>query len=771
MEKPRPVSEVTEMYDTDFEDDLDDEIDDNESEFEEFAADYEFQSNEGRRSQTTISTFEEVSTPHSSRRIHFDIRAEVTKPVEGPRGPHLFRSSQASSVDFTFEYALQLSPLSPKEPERTNTAFSSDRTITTITGLTPSPEAAIERGQRLETPDPELDWDDVHVWTTQQVSIWMCKSCIDYNIIEQFETNDINGAVLMDMQFEDLKELGIQSFGKRHTLWNQICALRGGEGRVSPVATPFQDIDGPCSLPRSDSVPGRLRSQDSCGDFSSGKDDCVTPGGAKRRHGRKHRRRHNGDAITPAESVSIVAIEQLLPKPHKCAKGERCSKWRKQQRQFKRLQEEHGFPISPDKGGHIYISGDPGNALTAPNIVDDVHRPTSEAMPSVVASSDLLGPSLTPEFALEEGLVQKVQERDPQDNVRKFLALQHVEPPNMVPQTPIEGPPSSKFEMFPPQPTGLQPLPHMLQSLPKLTIPRSSSAQPAMATPNGCHSAIDMSTIDAIYSAHFGVMSPNRYGTPCSEMDVPTSAFQLGPVARETTQSVPPDMHFRSPIARTGSRADWRRPSFALPRVNEHEVFSPARDNDQLSTMQPSNSMPIDTNGEHKTTPITLDGEESSPYPGASHAGWMKKRKTKLLRHEWNDQHVRLHGTALSMHPTSSPTSVPLDTLNIDEYAVACSSLASNSKLAAKLKALRIVSGAGKKDGADAAAFSFQLVPSGKDGEEQSVVRRAVAGGKTHHFAVRSRDERIDWMRELMLAKALQAKRDGFEVEVNGNAI
>ncbi|KAJ2988669.1 hypothetical protein NUW58_g3855 [Xylaria curta] len=35
--------------------------------------------------------------------------------------------------------------------------------------------------------------------------------------------------------------------------------------------------------------------------------------------------------------------------------------------------------------------------------------------------------------------------------------------------------------------------------------------------------------------------------------------------------------------------------------------------------------------------------------------------------------------------------------------------------------------------------------------------------GKTHHFAVRSRDERIDWMRELMLAKALKQKGEGFE--------
>ena len=45
------------------------------------------------------------------------------------------------------------------------------------------------------------------------------------------------------------------------------------------------------------------------------------------------------------------------------------------------------------------------------------------------------------------------------------------------------------------------------------------------------------------------------------------------------------------------------------------------------------------------------------------------------------------------------------------------------------------------------------------------------ATGKTHHFAVKSRDERIDWMRELMLAKAKQQKADGCEINVNGNLI
>ena len=48
---------------------------------------------------------------------------------------------------------------------------------------------------------------------------------------------------------------------------------------------------------------------------------------------------------------------------------------------------------------------------------------------------------------------------------------------------------------------------------------------------------------------------------------------------------------------------------------------------------------------------------------------------------------------------------------------------------------------------------------------------RNTASGKTHHFAVKTRDERIDWMRELMLAKALKQKNEGYEINVNGNMI
>lgn len=113
------------------------------------------------------------------------------------------------------------------------------------------------------------------------------------------------------------------------------------------------------------------------------------------------------------------------------------------------------------------------------------------------------------------------------------------------------------------------------------------------------------------------------------------------------------------------------------------------------------------------------------------------------------------------MHRDSVDAAV-LESIDVDEYAVACSSLASN-KLGAAFKSLKL---SGKKKEGDAAAFSFQLVPAA---EKKGMLNAAT--GKTHHFAVKSRDDRIDWMRELMLAKALKQKADGCEVNINGSMI
>jgi hypothetical protein len=158
----------------------------------------------------------------------------------------------------------------------------------------------------------------------------------------------------------------------------------------------------------------------------------------------------------------------------------------------------------------------------------------------------------------------------------------------------------------------------------------------------------------------------------------------------------------------------------------------------------------------------------------------MKKRKTRLLRHEWHDGYFTLKGTRLNMHKDAQKLDRTLEYVDIDDYAIACSSAASTSKLSAAFKAVHISHNREKSD--PVGAFSFQLIPQGKDGarlrkrdssiHSSGVPVEGVNGtGKTHHFAVKSRDDRIDWMRELMLAKALRQKGEGFEVSVNGSMI
>ena len=275
-----------------------------------------------------------------------------------------------------------------------------------------------------------------------------------------------------------------------------------------------------------------------------------------------------------------------------------------------------------------------------------------------------------------------------------------------------------------------------------------------------------------------------RLGTPASEMDVPYMAAPMAPpVSRDASQSVPPNMQFNQPVRLSGShsrtgKADWRRPSMTLPAVKEGEVLA-AQQQHRQSSAPHSNKSSHELSRSGSTTVHrrrTLDPAKDDPEtkhfgygPDCSHAGWMRKRRTKLLRHEWQDAHFRLKGTQLAMHENARLSSQAKETINVDNYAVACSNAPANSKLSAAMKVFNIKSDDKKDAKKDATAFAFQLVPTaGKNNGAMS--RAGAATGKTHHFAVNTKDERIDWMRELMLAKALQQKGKGYEVEVNGVA-
>jgi len=790
----RPLSEATEFLDTDFEDGSEFEGEDDYSpkgSFESVGADRaphvahvtltNVQEDSRRRSQTTISSYDEAQTPSSNRGSQQPFEIRFRPAVEGPRGPHLFRSSQASS-ELSYDYALQMSPLLPKQPPpRTETAFSEE----TVTPIVQTRDEDFSIAAALAQPlidnhNPE-SW--FRCWSTQQVIDWMYSAGVDASVIECFEVHDVNGNVLLDLEFEDLKELDIQSFGKRHQLWSAICDLRGEHPAFSPQPTPFEDISRPCTrnTRRSPS-----RNRDACETPIGDDADLVSPATGKKRRGRKLPK--HLDVITPAESVSIVAIEQLLPKPHKCAKGERCAKWRKQQRELKQLHEENGlgrFPISPTKGGRIFVHGDPGNAQTALNIVpnvrkpaEDPFRPQSDAIPSIVASSDLLGPGQLPEFALHPDILGQLDKRDPQDNVRQFLNFQHMQSPLAPEDDRSMSPPpelirsnsdpivrSESVPLFPEHhhqaypslqpPRHMMPTPHGgLKQLPKLDIPRSATAGPCI------NSAIPASAASICRSITASPTQIYRLGTPASEVDVPMTAFPVGPIERDTSHSVPPNMQFRQP-ARSLSRAtDRRRPSAALPALKENEVLPPSNPSSRSGSGSSSSDKKAAIRDPAHHSPNT---QRFGYGAECTHAGWMKKRKNKMLRHEWNDAHFRLKGTELGMYANARYSAAAMETINVDDYAVACSTAASSSKLTAAMKAFNIRSESSQKKD-DPTAFAFQLVPQPKEGEKRHVVMNS----KTHHFAVKDKDERIDWMRELMLAKALQQKGKGYDVEVNG---
>lgn len=618
------------------------------------------------------------------------------KPVEGPVGPHLFRASQDVTQDV--DLYLSMSPLwSPPRQEWAGPA---------------------ERASLYNKQTPvEVSFDSMPLreWTPQQVASWMTTTGFEESMVDKFRMHDISGAILKDLQFGDLKELGIHSFGQRHCLWNEIRALRGSASSVPMISTE-------CSNP------------------ATPEDDTISPMVGQRR---ARRARRSDDIISPGESASIVAIEQLLPKPHHCSKGENCSKWQKQQRKLAKIAKE--FPLEMEQ------IGEAGSSPTESSL-----RPTSEAVPSVVASSDVFGPGRLPALRLDEDMLRVVQTRDPQENVRHFLAFQHLDEP-------IEEPTTPPYEMFPPlsPPRNTQPPHDHLRRLPKLTIPHAPP--PDALSPSRTAIRHAATPITAMEIKDRNVAAPTfRVGSPASEMDVPITAIPLGPVARDESQSVPPDMRFGGRgLSRSSSRVEQR--SQPVVPINRPQTCAPVqvqRSASRVSTRrQPSFAMARVE--ENLLSPIDAKDEMTPTVNDVNHAGWMKKRKTKMLRHEWHESHFRLNGTRLAMHRDSKARDA-LESIDVDEYAVACSSLASN-KLGAAFKSLKL---SGKKKELDPTAFSFQLVPAA---EKKGMLNAAT--GKTHHFAVKTRDERIDWMRELMLAKALKQKSDGCEINVNGNMI
>ncbi|KAL1976618.1 hypothetical protein VTN31DRAFT_2900 [Thermomyces dupontii] len=770
----RPLSEATEFDDTDFESNFD--------EVEESPG--KSMTSMDSASITTASTPREVPTPDSGGLSNFQFHIEE-ESVKGPQGPHLFRASTGSDdmkTSLEVDFFLAKTPTRPvfdtsppvplSEPERIDT---------TVPCVAPESESPSQRTS-IDAAVSGLSAAEVRSWTPQQVVRWMQDAGFDDTVVEKFFINDISGEILLDLQADDLKELDIHSFGKRHRLMSMIQRLRdsvasGSEGPATnqPVATD--------SSPRQSHPGSHTLSPDIENEKTRANGDRHSP--------HKSTRLEN---LAPGDSVSIVAIEQVLPKPHRCSKGEACPKWQKQQRKIARSTKD-----LPPGAKTVYANETSKATATKTAKLSTCQEPMPT--PSVAASSDALGPE-TPHFRLSEEKLSEVSTRDPQESVRQFLNFQHLSrlqpvedatiPPKEKGNSPASDSPASTKTS--------QSLTENLKQLPKLTIPNtqpsggvgSPSTQSALRTitpsvyrrranlgaakaPSpavqdsipinlGFAYTQDMSPADAFKSPSDFYRNHDFYRqqTPLSEVDVPVTAIPNDPVGRGISQSVPPNMtyggehrptvHQTVRPASTKPEGHWRRPST----------------NACVPTLQSVNEAvdPIDTPAD-----LTKTSRNSPRMPDQiSHSGWMKKRKTtRFLRHEWEEHLFTLRGTRLNMYDDEEDArrdSKALESIDVDDYAVACSSLASSSKLTAAFKKTVLKR---NNNPSDETAFAFSLIPAPNGTFDRKTF---FTNQKAHHFAVKTRDERIDWMRELMLAKALKRGKDcGDLINVNGQML
>lgn len=665
---PRPLSEATLILDTDDED---------EEDLGSQPSSLLFDSD----SQSTLSSPDELKTPTTAGLGGFDFHFDPN-PVKGPTGPHLFRVPSTGSS----EEILSLSPMPPLQP--------TNRSLTSL-------NAAVA----------QLDETQVRSWSPKQVADWMAEAGFEPAIVEKFLIHDIYGSVLLDLQFEDLKEIDISSFGKRRQVMSTIQHLRtssmiSSEPSQSPNSSPVKQ-----SPVRQSSVRQSPVRQSPMKQSNVKQPQCLSRAArpeeahvlATKRSTSRRGRKAPKDDILPAESVSIVAIEQVLPEMHVCSKGEDCPRYQRQQRRIRRIEREF--------------------AEQANERANEQADNKSVVAVSTVGSSDVLGPvSAAPTLTAER--LNTVEPRDPQESIRQFLDFQGTRPKT-------SSPPPAPSAFYAAKSSDLR------QGLPKLTIPMpvSHADSPdrtpiaALRNPTQVQASLKAALRNDPY--HYGgVASPvdvYRVATPMSATDIPVTAVPIDPCHRDVSQSVPPEMRYGNKsnlVAEPIQRCSSTQPTARRRQYSFVPSITPVREvEDNLNATIP----PI------VTSEVDL----------ANHRGWMRKReKTRMLKHEWQDHYFKLNGTQLNMHDTDR-ASLVLDSIDVDDYNVHAYTKASGSKLQAAFK--KSIGSNSKEP-----SFAFSLIPDDHPKD------RKFTKTNNHHFAVNSGRDRVEWMRKIMLAKALK---------------
>jgi hypothetical protein len=138
---------------------------------------------------------------------------EITSTTVGPRGPHLFRSYSTSHA--TSIAHISIPPrgvVMPPTPTASDASHSpSLLKLVDVPELTPpsDSEPIVLARPRSDHPSirSEYDLEEVRSWATNQVCAWMAALGFEDDLIQKFSNNDITGAILIDLKWDDLKEV------------------------------------------------------------------------------------------------------------------------------------------------------------------------------------------------------------------------------------------------------------------------------------------------------------------------------------------------------------------------------------------------------------------------------------------------------------------------------------------------------------------------------------------------------------------------------------
>ncbi|KAL2670080.1 hypothetical protein Neosp_014961 [[Neocosmospora] mangrovei] len=219
-------------------------------------------------------------------------RSADSDEFQSPTPPSLLKSGSHSS-ESRLERKIELEPRpEPKlEPYLSARRERYNRLLEMLTGRP-------KNFGLFPYTDKELNDLSLLSWTAEMVAQAMLDAGIEPSVVELFIENDVSGAILMMLRFEDLKELKISSFGIRTKVWHQIQALKDNQ-----LASPRPPILREARRQEDNMLERR---QSSRGVYMIGP------------------LRYD---ITPKGPVSVV--EEGIPKPHRCSKGENCSKWKR----------------------------------------------------------------------------------------------------------------------------------------------------------------------------------------------------------------------------------------------------------------------------------------------------------------------------------------------------------------------------------------------------------------------------------------------------------